>query len=86
MTMTIAIFKNARPAGRSLRGRSIISRGPEPAVVSDRPPAHPVEPRARRGRCRLAPGRIESSRRQCARLANRSSAHIERAARRSCTE
>lgn len=35
-------------------GRSIKVMGHEPAVLSDRPTAHPDELRARRGKCRMA--------------------------------
>lgn len=48
--------KKARSAGPSdSRGRSTIRMGLEPAVITEHPAAHPVEPRARRGNCPLGP-------------------------------
>jgi hypothetical protein len=46
--------KEARRSARRLWGRSIMGMCFEHAVITERPAAHPLEPRARRGNCRLA--------------------------------
>ena len=46
---------HARLTDQIRRGRSLGDVGSEPAGIGDRPPTHPVELRARRGRCRSGP-------------------------------